>query len=231
MGADWDKIARSPTPPEPDDDDEEWPVHGIVGEDIDVFGISSYEIRWKDWSRPDGTNTTWMRSIDGDPALVASWNEATRAQRRERAAASQSMDLRLLASTPAHDRLTFERAQAAEEKAAERARTGPPGKLYRGWMAEIDRQAASHDERRGRGRGGERGGGEKRKKDAGDSSAVPRKRARSPSVGRERTREGSYAESSRLAASRSHIARDTRRKSATTSLSEWHVDTNDSDHN
>ncbi|KAI9453438.1 hypothetical protein F5148DRAFT_1232961 [Russula earlei] len=210
MGADWDKIARSPTPPEPDDDDEEWPVHGIVGEDIDVFGISRY-IRWKDWSRPDGTNTTWMRSIDGDPALVASWNEATRAQRRERAAASQSMDLRLLASTPAHDRLTFERAQAAEEKAAERARTGPPGKLYRGWMAEIDRQAASHDERRGRGRGGERGGGGERGR---------RTPATHPPCPGSRTREGSYAESSRLAASRSHIARETRRKSATTSLSE-----------
>jgi len=36
------KIARSPTPPETDDDGEEWPVHGIVGEDVDVFGISSY---------------------------------------------------------------------------------------------------------------------------------------------------------------------------------------------
>ena len=35
-----DKIARSPTPPESDDDGEEWPVHGIVGEDVDVFGIS-----------------------------------------------------------------------------------------------------------------------------------------------------------------------------------------------
>jgi hypothetical protein len=35
-------IARSPSPPEPDDDGEEWPVHGIVGEDVDVFGISRY---------------------------------------------------------------------------------------------------------------------------------------------------------------------------------------------
>jgi hypothetical protein len=35
-----DKTARSPTPPETDDDGEEWPVHGIVGEDVDVFGIS-----------------------------------------------------------------------------------------------------------------------------------------------------------------------------------------------
>ena len=40
MGSGPNKIARSPTPPETDDDGEEWPVHGIVGEDVDVFGIS-----------------------------------------------------------------------------------------------------------------------------------------------------------------------------------------------
>jgi hypothetical protein len=37
-------IARSPSPPELEDDGEEWPVHGIVGEDVDVFGISRYVI-------------------------------------------------------------------------------------------------------------------------------------------------------------------------------------------
>ena len=45
MGSD-NKISRSPTPPEPDDDGEEWPVHGIVGEDIDVFGIPRYSITY-----------------------------------------------------------------------------------------------------------------------------------------------------------------------------------------
>jgi hypothetical protein len=42
-----DKIARSPTPPDTDEDegeDVEWPVHGIVGEDVDVFGISRFVI-------------------------------------------------------------------------------------------------------------------------------------------------------------------------------------------
>jgi hypothetical protein len=42
MGSGPNKIARSPTPPETDDDGEEWPVHGIVGEDVDAFGISRY---------------------------------------------------------------------------------------------------------------------------------------------------------------------------------------------
>ena len=42
MTSDSDMIVRSPSPPEPDDDGDEWPVHGIVGEDVDVFGISKY---------------------------------------------------------------------------------------------------------------------------------------------------------------------------------------------
>ncbi|KAI0003244.1 hypothetical protein BJV74DRAFT_881704 [Russula compacta] len=129
MGPNFDKIARSPTPPETDDDGEEWPVHGIV----------------------DGTNTTWMREIEDDSGFVASWKEAMRTQRLRKAAESQSIDLTLLASTPMHDRLTFESAQAVEEKMAERSRRGPPGKTYQGWMAEVERRAAHH-ERRGEGR-------------------------------------------------------------------------------
>jgi hypothetical protein len=72
-------------------------------------------------------------------------------QRLRKAAESQSIDLTQLASTPMHDRLTFERAQAVEEKAAERARRNGgvacPGKktYYQGWMAEVDRQVAHHE--------------------------------------------------------------------------------------
>jgi hypothetical protein len=44
-----DKIARSPTPPDTDDEggDIEWPVHGIVGEDVDVFGVSRSVVKQK----------------------------------------------------------------------------------------------------------------------------------------------------------------------------------------
>lgn len=39
-------ITRSPSPPEADDGgDDEWPVYGIVGEDVDVFGNSRYVLR------------------------------------------------------------------------------------------------------------------------------------------------------------------------------------------
>jgi len=137
-----------------------------------------------------------MREIDGDPALVDSWNDAMKHQRLKKAAESQSIDLTLLASTPMHDRLTFERAQAVEEKMAESVRRGggSPGKAYQGWMAEIDRQVAHHE----RGRAGAGPSGGERQSSSSSSSVVPRKRSRRPSsVGRE----GSYAESSRSAAS------------------------------
>jgi hypothetical protein len=201
------KISRSPTPPETDDDGEEWPVHGIVGEDVDVFGISRYahpsllhyrkaqtsvaqlrgkltplflsftltydlstvhKVRWQNWSRPDGTNTTWMRDIEGDPAFVVSWNEAMKHQRLDKASESQPIDIVQLASIPMHDRLTFERAQAVEEKMAERLQKGAP-KVYKGWMAEIERQVPYRPRR-----------GEK----SSSSSTVPKKRSREPSLRR-----------------------------------------------
>lgn len=218
-------IARSPTPPETDDeadDGEEWPVHGIVGEDVDVFGVSRYDrryrkqstshfsslfsvmrqapttllsefitdlkkkqkkqkqIRWKNWSRPDGTNTTWMRTID-DPALVDSWNDEMKYQRQQKANESQSVDLTLLPSTPMHDRLTFERAQAVEEKMAERLRRngGVPGKSYQGWTTEVERQVARHERQR-------RPDGDKKRSSQSSSSARPasKNRGRQPSPDR-----------------------------------------------
>ena len=107
-----------------------------------------------------------MREIEGDPAFVTAWNDAMAYQRVKKATESQSIDLLSLASTPMHDRLTFERAQAVEEKMAERLRKGPAGKVYQGWMAEIDRKIAHHEER------GER---------KASSSTMPRKRNREPS--------------------------------------------------
>jgi hypothetical protein len=107
-----------------------------------------------------------MREIDGDPAFVTSWNESIKNQRLQKATESQSIDLISLASTPMHDRLTFERAQGVEEKMAERLRKGAPGRVYQGWMAEIDRQVAHHEER------------------GASSSTVPKKRGRPPSLDR-----------------------------------------------
>jgi hypothetical protein len=68
-GSKSDKIARSPTPPETDDDEEdsEWPVHGIVGEDVDVFGISRY-----------GQQTVLKSSHNPTPSPTFSFGPVTR---------------------------------------------------------------------------------------------------------------------------------------------------------
>jgi hypothetical protein len=55
--------------------------------------------------RPVGTNTTWMREIEGNPEFVAGWNEQIKNQRVRKAVESQAIDLTTLASTPMHDRL------------------------------------------------------------------------------------------------------------------------------
>ncbi|KAH9053843.1 hypothetical protein EDB87DRAFT_1825401 [Lactarius vividus] len=190
-------VHRSPSPPEADDGDEEWPVYGVVGEDVDVFGVSRYEIRWQDWSRPDGTNTTWMRDVEDESTLVESWNDSLQKQRLLKAVESQSIDITLLASTPIHDRLTFERSEAVKEKMYERVRRAAPGTLYQNWMAEIDNQVARHESERG-----EKG-----------SPAEPKKLGRLPPLGSESTtREGSYAGSSRSVASGTPIRKNSGRK-------------------
>lgn len=90
-----------------------------------------------------------MRDIDGDSTLVESWEASLKEQRLRKAAESQSIDITLLASTPMHDRLTFERAEAVEEKMEERLRKDGPVKLYQNWMEEIENQIARHEGARG----------------------------------------------------------------------------------
>jgi hypothetical protein len=123
-----------------------------------------------------------MREIDDDPAWVTSWNEAMKNQRLQKAEESQSIDLTSLASTPMHDRLTFERAQAVEEKMDERLRKDPPGKTYQGWMAEIDRQTAHHEQR-----------GEKKASTSSTSATVLKKPSAPSTVPKKRGRPSALA--------------------------------------
>jgi len=122
-----------------------------------------------------------MRDIDGDSTLVESWEASLKEQRLRKAAESQSIDITLLASTPMHDRLTFERAEAVEEKMEERLRRDGPVKLYQNWMEEIENQIARHEGTREK-----------------TSPAKSKKVIKTTPVGRE----ASYAESSRSVASR-----------------------------
>lgn len=90
-----------------------------------------------------------MRDIEGESPLVESWSASLKEQHLRKAAESQSIDLTLLASTPMHDRLTFERSEAVEEKMGERLRRDGHVKHYQGWMEEIENQVARHKGGRG----------------------------------------------------------------------------------
>ena len=90
-----------------------------------------------------------MRATDTDSFLVESWESAMKQQRLRKATESQSIDLTLLASTPMHDRLTFERSEAVDEKIEERLRKDGPVNLYQGWMEEIEDKVAQHKGGRG----------------------------------------------------------------------------------
>ena len=84
---------NSDSPPEYwSDEEEEWPIKGIVGEEVttagDVKSVSRshppsaytyllyrYEVSWKPWQRPDGSCTLWMWDIPDRPDLARSWKK------------------------------------------------------------------------------------------------------------------------------------------------------------
>ncbi|KAI0935777.1 hypothetical protein AcV5_004102 [Taiwanofungus camphoratus] len=112
----------SPPPPEDwgDDANAEWPVLGIVSEEINAVGNKLYEVKWGQWHRPDGTNTTWEteESMDDMAALRRAWDERQARKRVEAAARSSSMDIRVDPELLWHQDATVEVAQAYEEKKA-----------------------------------------------------------------------------------------------------------------
>ncbi|KIJ69054.1 hypothetical protein HYDPIDRAFT_105624 [Hydnomerulius pinastri MD-312] len=131
---------KSPTPEESWSDasggneNGEWPILGVVGEEIRLDGTERYEVRWGNWSRPDGSNTTWQTDIIDRDKLLASWK---RVQRRKRnALANESLDMDVPWPDDAvHKRLTEQRAQAYEEKLAKRE-AAPVSTVE--WDAEVD---------------------------------------------------------------------------------------------
>ena len=129
--------------------------------------------------RRDDHDVAARHRVRPGTTVVDSWNLAMKDQPVKKTAESQSIDLGLLASTPMYDRWTFERAQAVEEKMAERLRRsgGCAGKTYQDWMAEVDRQVAHHERR-----------GERQPQSFSPSpsspSATPKKRGRPPSFDR-----------------------------------------------
>ncbi|KAG6329436.1 hypothetical protein ID866_9653 [Astraeus odoratus] len=158
---DWE---RSPTPEETWSDASggnehgEWPIEGIVGEEICLDGTSKYEVcavlcpcihsinddqvRWGNWSRADGSNTTWQTDIPDRPELVNRWK---RKQRRKRVALAEDnldMDVRWPEDT-IHQRLTCQRAQGYEEKKQRRI----PAPSTANWDQEVEVAYRRLDER------------------------------------------------------------------------------------
>ncbi|EGN99339.1 hypothetical protein SERLA73DRAFT_73872 [Serpula lacrymans var. lacrymans S7.3] len=111
----------------------EWPVGGVIGEEVDCFGNVKYEVNttsrpcilvphlvkqveWLKWSREDGSNTTWMDGLADTPNLINRWK---REQRKKRAIlAEESVDIGITwgPDTMIHNENTELGAQAFEEK-------------------------------------------------------------------------------------------------------------------
>ncbi|KAF8629520.1 hypothetical protein AX17_005646 [Amanita inopinata Kibby_2008] len=92
--------------------DGEWAFE-IVGEEVNCWGEIKYEVKWDNWARPDGTNTTWDNSLIPGSAQ-AGWN---RSQGRVRAnQARKSLSMPIPKTIDIVDTLSFLRSHAFEEK-------------------------------------------------------------------------------------------------------------------
>jgi len=100
------------------------------------------QVRWGDWSRADGSNTTWQTDIPDRSDLVKKWK---RVQRRKRSLlADESLDMEVRWGDDAiHQRLTHQRAQGYEEKKQRCAPVSSPVN----WDQEVENAYRHTDER------------------------------------------------------------------------------------
>ncbi|KAI0029307.1 hypothetical protein K488DRAFT_88844 [Vararia minispora EC-137] len=104
------------------DENQTWEVSAIVGEEVTVIGESYYEVKWHNWKRSDGSNTTWVRANNRDDDVISKtdlpkkWTEKMGRQGRERAERSLDVNIAAITFSPLHDRLTAEKADAVEYK-------------------------------------------------------------------------------------------------------------------
>lgn len=72
-------------------------------------------MRWRNWSRKNGTNTTWQTDIPDRADLVNRWKRKQRSRRN--GIAQEGLDIEVAwPDDDVHNRFTFLRAQAYEEK-------------------------------------------------------------------------------------------------------------------
>ncbi|KIJ16757.1 histone-lysine N-methyltransferase [Paxillus involutus ATCC 200175] len=132
---------RSPTPEETwsdasgGNDIGEWPVIGVVGEELRLDGTPRYVVRWGNWHRADGSNTTWDTEDFDSRGVLNRWK---RVQKRLRnTLADMSLDMEVPWPDDAvHKRPTQHHKQAYEEKLEKRRAGGPISTAD--WDAEVD---------------------------------------------------------------------------------------------
>ncbi|KAF8625395.1 hypothetical protein AX15_005401 [Amanita polypyramis BW_CC] len=113
-----DMWRRSPSPEETFSEaegansDGEWPLE-IIDEDITHYGEVKYKVKWGNWKRMDGTNTTWDNSLI--PARIqGEWDRAQEKRRLRKA--RKSSEIRIPGTIDITDMLTFTRSEALQEK-------------------------------------------------------------------------------------------------------------------
>ena len=143
-----------------DEDQEKWPIKGIVGEEITAAGelksvpqfhpLSSgvrlrllyrYEVSWKPWERADGSCTLWMRDIPDRPDLVRAWKQ--KQKKRRRALAEENLDIEVTNDIDIHNLMTRRRSQAYDEKLEKRTKN-PIN--YKSWEMQLEQNLTNEGE-------------------------------------------------------------------------------------
>ncbi|KZT06198.1 SET domain-containing protein [Laetiporus sulphureus 93-53] len=151
---------------ENDGTDREWEFSGIVGEEIDTFGVKRYEIKWKDWQRADGTNTTWQRDMSDMSDVQREWDEMQEDKRLEAARRNTGVKVRLEPGQVWHEDATIEMARGYEEQYREALRRNL--KLYARWDNTLKSVHSDSDD------GGQRRDGGGAGDESSDSTGSPR---------------------------------------------------------
>ncbi|KAF4619229.1 hypothetical protein D9613_004892 [Agrocybe pediades] len=114
----------------------------IVGEEVDSRGKVFYEIHWDDWTRNDGTSTTWVPS-DTEDVDLTSWKRAQKNARID--LADDSLEVGLdFPTVDIHNTETFLRSEAYEEKLE--AYEKRQKKRQENIFADMARELAKHQE-------------------------------------------------------------------------------------
>ncbi|KAN0076899.1 histone-lysine N-methyltransferase [Tylopilus felleus] len=115
----------------------EWPIRAIVGEEIRLDDTSRYEVRWDNWHRSNGSNTTWETEGTFEKIkLIQQWKKNQK--RIRNSLAEHSCDMNVPWPDDAvHKRLTDQCKQAYAEKLEKRRREGP--RSTADWDQEIEK--------------------------------------------------------------------------------------------